>query len=682
MVKKIDFHIHTIPSIKDSDFTYSSKWLIDYTEAAELDAIAITNHDLFDKTNYEQVKSDIPNVKVFPGMELTLDAGHVNIVFSEEQIDDLEKFSHWLKQKHTNQNGSITCEELCHNLNNWDKGIYIFELGKSNGVTNIPNELNKVTCVGGVRNSLRFQVVQKLENSLSPVLFSDGHATDKDSQPDRNDIDKLKNKNTYIQVDTCNFSDIKNCISDKTKVSITKDNLQDAIEIDGHKLSTGLNLVVGKRGTGKTYFLNKIKEQFDQDDIYEIAQFETAKADDYITKTKKEQGQSAISEWKNKFSQQFTSINEYLEIVDEDNDDEIDSFLDSVKKFAKEVTKSKSQQKFNFFKEVNFEKQPTKLIEESLTKLKELIENNELWSLLKNSNKRRSVFIATYNELRDIYVEKEKQNKIKSEVNKILDSAKAILESNTGITRVQNCELSGIIKRQQIENKITEFLQKVIVETDLKKENIHGYQIIVQLVPFESASQFQSEFSMNEKVKEDIINPYLSSDYITFLKRLKNKNFYNNSNLAEYFMHKEVKLLDSDGTPASGGQAVGFTLMMRLNEARNKPIILIDEPEASLDNAYIQTELNQSLRKLSNTSMVVVVTHNSTLGALLQPDYLVVTTKNDNGEYTVLTGEFSSHIISDSSDLSENSYEKFVEAMESGIESYKQKGKVYGNLKK
>lgn len=541
--------------------------------------------------------------------------------------------------------------------------------------------MSKVTYVGGVRNSLRFQVVQKQGNSLTPVLFSDGHATDKDSQPDRNNINKLKNKNTYIQVDTCNFSEIKNCISDKTKVSITKDNLQDVIEIDGYKLSTGLNLVVGKRGTGKTYFLNKIKEQFDQDDIYEIAQFETAKADDYMKRTKKEQGQNAINEWNNKFSRQFASINEYLEIVDEDYDDELDSFLDSVKKFAKETTKSKSQQKFNFFKEVNFEKQPTKLIEESLTKLKELIENNELWSLLKDSNKRRLVFISTYNELRDIYIEKEKQNKIKDEVNKILDSAKEILESNTGITRVRSCELSRIVKRQQIENKITEFLQKVIVETDLRKENIHGYQVIVQLVPFESASQFQSEFSMNESVKEDIINPYLSSDYITFLKKLKNKKFYNNSNLAEYFMHKEVKLLDSDGTPASGGQAVGFTLMMRLDEAKNKSIILIDEPEASLDNAYIQTELNQSLRNLSSASMVVVVTHNSTLGALLQPDYLVVTTKNDNGEYTVLTGEFSSHVVSDNSDLSENSYEKFVEAMESGIKSYKQKGEVYGSLK-
>ena len=64
-------------------------------------------------------------------------------------------------------------------------------------------------------------------------------------------------------------------------------------------------------------------------------------------------------------------------------------------------------------------------------------------------------------------------------------------------------------------------------------------------------------------------------------------------------MHKEVKLLDSDGTPASGGQAVGFALMMRLNEARQKNVILIDEPESSLDNAYIQTELNSALKELS-----------------------------------------------------------------------------------
>ena len=145
-------------------------------------------------------------------------------------------------------------------------------------------------------------------------------------------------------------------------------------------------------------------------------------------------------------------------------------------------------------------------------------------------------------------------------------------------------------------------------------------------------------------------------------------------------MHKEVKLLDSDGTPASGGQAVGFALMLRLNEARQRNVILIDEPESSLDNAYIQTELNSALKELAKNRMVFVVTHNSTLGTLLEPDYLVVTTKNEQNEYTILTGEFSSNKISDSKLNSESSFEKFVEAMEAGIDTYHKKGEIYGNL--
>ena len=56
MVKKIDFHIHTVASHKDYDFTYSSKWLEKYIQEAELDAIAITNHDLFDHKNFQEVR--------------------------------------------------------------------------------------------------------------------------------------------------------------------------------------------------------------------------------------------------------------------------------------------------------------------------------------------------------------------------------------------------------------------------------------------------------------------------------------------------------------------------------------------------------------------------------------------------------------------------------------------------
>jgi len=77
-----------------------------------------------------------------------------------------------------------------------------------------------------------------------------------------------------------------------------------------------------------------------------------------------------------------------------------------------------------------------------------------------------------------------------------------------------------------------------------------------------------------------------------------------------------------------------------------------------------------------------VVTHNSTLGALLNSDYLIVTTKIDKNNYKVLTGEFSSNKITSRYGDSQSSYEKFVEAMESSIETYRKKGETYENLRK
>lgn len=149
----------------------------------------------------------------------------------------------------------------------------------------------------------------------------------------------------------------------------------------------------------------------------------------------------------------------------------------------------------------------------------------------------------------------------------------------------------------------------------------------MNVAPYETANQFRQEIKTNEAVNSDLMEAYKNKNYISFLNNLKRKNFYNEANFAEYLVCKEVKLLDSEGIPASGGQAVGFALMLRLNEAKNKQVILIDEPELSLDNAYIRSELNSVLKELAINSMVVVITHNSTLGTLLNPDYLIITSK-------------------------------------------------------
>ncbi|HEM5110381.1 TPA: hypothetical protein U1248_000612 [Streptococcus suis] len=678
MVKRIDFHIHTVPSIKDSDFNFSIEWLKAYVDKTKLDAIAITNHDLFDKNNFEEISEYLPNVKVYPGIELALDIGHVNIVFPCDCIDVLSQFSEWLSNIHQTQSDSITSEQLREQLPCWDQGIYIFELGKSKGVKEIPNIFSNLVCVGGVPNQLRFNIAKNNPESLVPCLFSDAHATNQDSD-NRNDIAKLQNKQTYLQIDSCEFEDIKKCLRDKSKVSINKENLKDVVDIDGVNISSGLNLVVGKRGTGKTYFLNKIKE-FSDDEYYEIKQFETAKADEYIEKQRKDQGSIEFSKWQEKYTNEFSKIKSYLQDTYTETDD-IENFLVDVKRFATEMARSKSSQKYLLFQETEFELSNINYIRSALTNIKDVIENEEIWNLLNKNSQKKSDFIEVYSELRDIYLKYRKDNELKQKINEIMRDVKSTVTARTGISNVQECSINNIIHKLQLEKKIDSFLNQIIVETPLKNERLHGYQICVNLIPYKNASQFQKEIGTQEAVNNDLIKVYREKDFITFLKRLKQKKFYNEANFAEYLLQKEVKLLDSEGVPASGGQAVGFALMLRLNEAKNKPIILIDEPESSLDNAYIKNELNKELKQLARNSMVVVITHNSTLGTLLEPDYLIITSKDNSGNYFIMSGEFSSSKIKDSiNGTEEKSYEKFIEAMESGMDSYTKKGEIYANL--
>lgn len=677
MAKKIDFHIHTIASIKDSDFTFSLDWLKKYVEATELDAIAITNHDLFDENNFREISEALPDIKIYPGIELALDIGHVNIVFPRDCIGELSSFSQWLSTVHQTNTDHITCEELCDNLSCWNQGIYIFELNKSKSVKEIPDIFNDVTCVGGVSNQLRFNIAKNNPDSIAPCLFSDAHATEQDSD-NRNDIVKLQNKQTYLQIDSCEFEDIKRCLQDKSKISISKENLKDVVNIDGINISSGLNLVVGKRGTGKTHFLNRIKESI-EDEYYEIKQFETARADKYIEQQRKEQGLTAISSWQEKYINEFSKIKSYIQDTGTELND-IEKFLTDVKRFATEMARSQSSQKYSLFKETEFELSNIEYIRDALINIKKVIEKNEIWKLLSNAAQKKNNFIEVYSELRDIYLKHKRDNELRQKVNAIMGDIKATLTARTGISNIQECSINKVIHKYQLEKKIDDFLKRIIVETPMKNERLHGYQIQVNLVPYQTATQFQKEIGIKEAVHNDLIKIYRDKDFITFLKNLKQKNFYNEANFAEYLVRKEVKLLDSDGVPASGGQAVGFALMLRLNEAKNKPVILIDEPESSLDNAYIKTELNKELKNLAENSMVVVITHNSTLGALLEPDYLIVTSKSDCGDYSIMSGEFSSSKIRDAEGIEEKSYNKFVEAMESGIDSYTKKGVVYENL--
>ena len=229
--------------------------------------------------------------------------------------------------------------------------------------------------------------------------------------------------------------------------------MQYIVNIDGVNISSGLNLVVGKRGTGKTHFLNRIKETI-EDEYYEIKQFETARADEYIEQQRKEQGLTAISLWQDKYINEFSKIKSYIQDTDTELND-IEKFLTDVKRFATEMARSKSSQKYLLFQETEFELSNIEYISSALINIKEVIEKNEIWKLLSNAVQKKNNFIDVYSELRNTYLEYKRDNELKQKVNVIMRDVKATVSARTGISNIQECSINKVIHKHQLEKKLT-----------------------------------------------------------------------------------------------------------------------------------------------------------------------------------------------------------------------------------
>ena len=63
-MKKVDLHIHTIPTTKDASFTFDMDKIQLYIKTLKLDAIAITNHNLFDRNQFEEIREKL-DITVF-----------------------------------------------------------------------------------------------------------------------------------------------------------------------------------------------------------------------------------------------------------------------------------------------------------------------------------------------------------------------------------------------------------------------------------------------------------------------------------------------------------------------------------------------------------------------------------------------------------------------------------------
>ena len=175
-------------------------------------------------------------------------------------------------------------------------------------------------------------------------------------------------------------------------------------------------------------------------------------------------------------------------------------------------------------------------------------------------------------------------------------------------------------------NAIVKFIQ---TDSVIDKESIQNFTVVAKKTKFSNATEIGKVYGKQCSFK-DAYRIY-GSPY-DYLSRLLVIDGLPQSEVYKLFVKIDYQILNQDNNSVSGGERSEFRLLQEINDAHNYDMLLIDEPESSFDNVFLNSNVNQIIREISNAMPVVVVTHNSTVGASIGADYLLFASKtHENG---------------------------------------------------
>ena len=150
------------------------------------------------------------------------------------------------------------------------------------------------------------------------------------------------------------------------------------------------------------------------------------------------------------------------------------------------------------------------------------------------------------------------------------------------------------------------------------------------------------------------------------------------------FAKISYRTLNIDGAEVSGGERSEFRLLQEIKDAQNHDILLIDEPESSFDNMFLNSDVNQIISEISESMPVVVVTHNSTVGASIGADYLLYARKESEGDdvvYKLYSGYPTDRRLTSLDGKTMINHEIMLNSLEAGYNTYNDRRRGYEAIK-
>ena len=673
-MKKIDFHIHTVPTISDAYFKFSLEIFIEYVNSAELDAVAITNHDMFDLGQFKEI-SEALNCVVFPGIEINLDKGHILIISENENLDEFQLKTQVVSERITAIGDSITVEELVHIFGDLNNYLLIPHYEKKPAISgDTLDQILGYISAGEVDSPKKFIRMAKDETEITPVIFSDVRI--------REGMNKFPTRQTFIDCGDLTLNTLKFCLRDRSKVALSKLDGNSLFQVfdDGQKLSTGLNIVLGARSSGKTVTLTQINK--DCENVKYIPQFSLVQKDDA---NYEKEFNADVARKKSIFADKHLSsfktvLDDLLNVDLRVNRRRVENYLSTLLKLAEEAEKLDAFSKVALFNETQFEVGADKALSDLIGSVRQLIENIEYREIIdKHVDVKNLKALAS--ELIKLLWSKAYERKKKSLVNDVVRDVKSKLQLRTSATQVKDVDLYKVMIEHKKVSKFNQIAKLLQTEKVIFEENVQGFKVVCKQRAFEGAGEIKNvsgqKVAFSEAYRE-YASPY------NYLVALKENEALTPSEFYKYFACIEYEILNKDGFKVSGGERSEFRLLQEIKDAQNFDYLLIDEPESSFDNLFLKGEVNQMLKEISKTMPVVIVTHNSTVGASINANYIVYTSKEIEGEdivYRRYSGHPSDKELCSIDNKKINNFQATMNSLEAGEDAYVERRGGYESIK-
>lgn len=662
-MKKIDFHIHTVPSISDRHFDFDIESLKEYVDLLEIDCVAITNHNLFDKNQYEQIVDKL-EVKVFPGIEIDLEGGHILLISENENLDDFTAKAQKVSDLIKSPSDNISYEKLVEIYKELNDYLLIPHYDKKPNIK--PSTLEKLgdnIFAGEVASLRKFKSCIREQDKLTPVIFSDCRFIE--------NMPSYPTRQTHLDVEETSLNSIKGCLYDKAKVFLSKDDGNDFFQAtdDGVMLSTGLNVIVGGRSSGKTYTLDKICDNFDN--VKYLRQFSLLQNDKENFKKLVTTRHSLITE---------NYLKEFKDVVYEVNDIDIkaneisvEKYVTSLRKFASESDSLDAFSKCELYNETKFTLDSLDNLKKLISATETLIETNEYKDIVNNhisDDNLKNLIVELIHKHNEIH----EKNLKKEWTNNLIDSIKYSLKFRSTTTTVEDVDFNKIQLEKIKVQKFKQLVKSIQTEKVIDSKEIRGFKVLAKTKKYTGARQLKnkskSRLSFSEAF-DNYENPY------KFLISLQNVRI-EETEFHKYFVDIDYRTLNKHGYEVSGGERSEFNLLHEISDALKHDLLLIDEPESSFDNIFLKNEVNELIKEIAKEIPVIVVTHNSTIGASINPNHIVFTQKivnPDNVEYKVFFGHPTSKILKSANGEEIKNLDVLLNCLEAGEDAYNERNK-------